>query len=377
MTASSCCDKLHYALIGCGRIAPNHIAAAIENNLHIAALCDIDAPLAAALAVRFSLGDVPIYTDHKRMLGDIAPALCAVATESGSHARIALDCIAAKSHVIVEKPMALSLTDADQMIGSAREKGVVLSVCHQNRFNKSIQKIRRAVEDGRFARMLYGTAHVRWHRGEDYYKQAPWRGKWALDGGALMNQCIHNIDLLRWMLGDDVTEVFAYTENLVHPYIEGEDLGLALVRFANGALGLIEGTTAVFPNNLEETLYLFGERGTVKAGGKSVNRIEAWRFADARDDENEVCALFREDPPNVYGFGHTPLYADVLRAIQTRTAPAIDGEAGRRALELVLAVYLSAAQGAPVTLPIKECASEDFTGRFDPKTSVRMTNIPL
>lgn len=377
MTTSSSSRQVRYALIGCGRISPNHIAAAIENGLSIAALCDLDPSLCRALIAKFSLGEIPVYTDHKTMLAEIEPDLCAIATESGSHARIALDCIGAGCHVIVEKPMALSLSDADEMIARARKRGVVLSVCHQNRFNKSIAKIRRAVEDGRFTRMLYGTAHIRWHRGEDYYEQAPWRGRWALDGGALMNQCIHNIDLLRWMMGDDVTEVFAYTDNLVHPYIEAEDVGLALVRFANGALGVIEGTTAVFPSNLEETLYLFGESGTVKAGGKSVNRIEVWKFADGKDREEEVCALFHEDPPNVYGFGHTPLYADVLRAIKTRTPPAIDGEAGRRALELVLAIYLSAARGEPVKLPLKECASVDFVGRFTPKPTVRMENIPL
>ncbi len=365
MTTSSCSSGVRYALIGCGRISPNHIAAAIENGLCIAALCDIDTGHADALIRRFSLDKVAVYTDYRQMLKQTSPALCAIATESGSHARVALDCIAAGCHVIVEKPMALSLSDADEMIARANKAGVVLSVCHQNRFNKSITKIRTAVEGGRFSRMLYGTAHIRWNRGEEYYRQAPWRGRWAQDGGALMNQCIHNIDLLRWMLGDDVTEVFAYTENLVHPYIEAEDVGLALVRFANGALGVIEGTTAVFPANLEETLYLFGESGTVKAGGKSVNRIEVWQFGDGRDDEEEIRALFREDPPNVYGFGHTPLYADVLRAIQTRTAPAIDGAAGRRALELVLAVYLSAARGAPVKLPLENCASEDFIGRFD------------
>ncbi|MFA9379596.1 MAG: Gfo/Idh/MocA family protein [Acetanaerobacterium sp.] len=377
MTTSSCSEHPTYALIGCGRIAPNHIAAALENGLHVSALCDLDPRLAAALADRFSLPDTPVYSDYTRMLAEVHPQLAAIATESGSHARIALDCIGAGCGVIVEKPMALSLTDADRMIAAAEQQGVVLSVCHQNRFNKSIAKIRRAVEDGRFARMMYGTAHIRWHRGEDYYRQAPWRGRWAQDGGALMNQCIHNIDLLRWMLGDDVSEVFAYTENVVHPYIEAEDLGLALVRFTNGALGLIEGTTAVYPANLEETLYLFGERGTVKAGGKSVNRIEVWQFGDGKDDEEGIRAMFCEDPPNVYGYGHTPLYADVLDAMRTHRAPAIDGAAGRRALELVLAVYLSAARGTPVRLPLSACASADFEGRFEAKPVVGMRGMPL
>ena len=179
-----------------------------------------------------------------------------------------------------------------------------------------------------------------------------------------MNQCIHNIDLLRWMMGDAVTEVTAYTDRLSHPYIEAEDLGLALVKFANGAYGLIEGTTNVYPCNLEETLYLFGEKGTVKAGGKSVNVIEEWRFADHLDDPEEIKRRFGENPPNVYGFGHTPLYADMITAMRTGRSPLVDGAAGRRALELVLAIYRSAALGRPVRLPLADCSSADFTGRF-------------
>jgi UDP-N-acetyl-2-amino-2-deoxyglucuronate dehydrogenase len=157
-------------------------------------------------------------------------------------------------------------------------------------FNKSIQTIRRAVEEGRFGTMMHGTAHVRWNRGESYYTQAPWRGTWAQDGGALMNQCIHNIDLLRWMMGNEIDEVFAYTAQLAHPYLEAEDLGLALVKFKNGSYGIIEGTTNVYPKNLEETLYLFGTTGTAKAGGKSVNIIEEWAFADTVDDAETVMA---------------------------------------------------------------------------------------
>ncbi|MFT9056152.1 MAG: Gfo/Idh/MocA family oxidoreductase, partial [Ethanoligenens sp.] len=305
-----------------------------------------------------------LYTDHRAMLEHEHPDLVAVATPSGTHAAVALDCVRAGSHVIIEKPIALSLADADTLIAAAKKADVRLCACHQNRFNKSIRRIREALEAGRFGRLFHGAAHIRWNRGASYYEQAPWRGTWAQDGGALMNQCIHNIDLLRWMMGDEVIEVTAYTDRLAHPYIEAEDLGLALIRFANGSYGLLEGTTNIFPHNLEETLYLFGETGTVKAGGKSVNRIEEWRFADCADDPETVKAAFTEDPPNVYGFGHTPLYADVIDAIEQHRAPLVDGEAGRRALELVLAVYQSAATGAPVRLPIQNLSTMDFAGRF-------------
>lgn len=362
-------EKLRYALIGCGRIAPNHIAAAMNNaqDLALCAVCDpvperMEAVL-QPLAPQARAG-VRRYTDYRDMLAKERPQLCAVATESGKHATIGLDVIAAGSHVIIEKPLALSLADARALIGAAERQGVRLCACHQNRFNKSIQKIRSAVEEGRFGRMLHGTAQIRWNRGPAYYEQAPWRGTWAQDGGALMNQCIHNIDLLRWMMGDEVREVMAYTDNLEHPYIQAEDLGLALVKFASGAYGLIEGTTNVYPHNLEETLYLFGETGTVKAGGKSVNVIEEWLFADGKDSEAEVKARFAENPPNVYGYGHTPLYADVISAIREGRAPYVDGRAGMRALELVLAVYRSAAEHRPVTLPLEDCACTDFEGRF-------------
>lgn len=194
--------------------------------------------------------------------------------------------------------------------------------------------------------------------------QAPWRGTWEKDGGALMNQCIHNIDLLRWMMGDEIEEVFAYTDRLNHPYIEAEDLGLALVKFKNGAYGMIEGTTNVYPTNLEETLYLFGEKGTVKAGGKSVNLIEEWRFADDTEDDEEVKAKFAENPPNVYGYGHIPLYKDVIESIKNKHRPYIDAEDGRRALELVLAIYKSAKEGKPVKLPLYDFSTTEMHGNF-------------
>lgn len=356
---------MNYALIGCGRIAPNHVAAAVEEGLNIVAICDVEAKNIKDMIEKFNLGpNVKQYTNYIEMISNEEINLVAIATESGKHAQIALDCIEKGINLIIEKPIALSLEDADAIIRSSEEKGVKVCACHQNRFNKSVQKIRQAIEKERFGRLFHGTAHVRWNRGSQYYEQAPWRGTWTQDGGALMNQCIHNIDLLRWMMGDEVEEVVAYTDKLNHEYIEAEDLGIALVKFKKGGYGIIEGTTNVYPKNLEETLYLFGETGTVKAGGKSVNLIEEWFFADGNDEGEKVKAEYSENPPNVYGFGHKPLYADVVDAIENNRAPYIDARAGRRALELVLAIYKSAAEGRPVKLPLKECASTDFTGRF-------------
>ena len=357
---------MKYALIGCGRISPNHIVAALENDLDIVALCDINEDNIDKVIDKFNLStEISKYTDYKLMLEKEKPELVAICTESGKHAQIALDCIDASCNLIIEKPIALSLEDADAIIEKAKVKNVKVCACHQNRFNKSVQKIRGAVEEGRFGKLLHGTAHIRWNRGKNYYTQAPWRGTWEQDGGALMNQCIHNIDLLRWMMGNEVTEVVGMTDNLIHDFIDTEDLGLALIKFSNGSYGIVEGTTNIFPENLEETLYIFGEKGTIKAGGKSVNIIEEWRFSDGLDESESVKAEYNETPPNVYGFGHKPLYADVIDAIRLDRQPYITAEDGRRALELVLAIYKSASEGKGVRLPLDNCSTMDFKGRFD------------
>ncbi len=357
--------KMKYAIIGCGRISPNHLAAAVANELEIVGLCDLDVENIKDKKAKLKLNpDIHEYTDYKEMIAIEKPKLVAIATESGKHAQIALDCIDSGINVIIEKPIALSLADADKIIARAKKKGVKVCANHQNRFNKSIQKIREALEEGRFGKLFYGTAHIRWNRGYEYYNRAKWRGTWEQDGGALMNQCIHNIDLLRWMMGDDIDTVFGMTDRMNHDYIDAEDVGIAVIKFKNGTLGIVEGTTDIFPENLEETLYMFGEKGTVKAGGQSVNVIEQWKFDDYYDNPEEVMARFHENPPNVYGYGHTPLYADMIDAINNDREPYVNGEAGKRALELVLAIYKSAATGLPVKFPLKECSTLDFCGRF-------------
>lgn len=357
---------MRYALIGCGRISPNHIAAALANKLEIVGLCDLDESRIEDKVLKYNLDrkKIAYYKDYLTLLMEQKPELVSICTESGSHAAIALECISMGVNIIVEKPIALSLEDADTIIKAAKKNGVKVCACHQNRFNKSVLKIREAIDQGRFGKLFYGTAHIRWNRAETYYKSALWRGTWEMDGGALMNQCIHNIDLLRWMLGSEISEVFAYTDNLNHSYIEAEDLGIALIKFKNGAYGILEGTTNIYPRNLEETLYLFGEKGTVKAGGSSVNIIEEWHFADLFDDAEEVKKTFHENPPNIYGFGHTPLFADVILAIKKDRQPKVTAEDGKRALELVLAIYKSADEGQPIKLPLERGATTDYKGRF-------------
>lgn len=357
---------MRYALIGCGRIAINHVRAAVNNQLDIVAVCDIHETKMETLLEKQGLAAVPTiarYTDYQKMITEMRPDFVSIATESGKHAGIALFCIANGVHAIIEKPMAMSIADADEIIRLAREKNIKVAACHQNRFNIAVQKLRQALDAGRFGRLSHGSIHVRWNRNHSYYDQASWRGTWEQDGGALMNQCIHGIDLLRWMLGNEVDTVYAQTRQQFHDYLEAEDLGMAVVSFHNGAVATIEGTTNVYPRNLEETLYVFGETGTVKLGGKSTNNIDVWDFADETEADQENKGM-EEATSNVYGNGHTSLFADMVTAIEQDRQPYVDAVAGRNALEMVLAIYKSAATGKPVHLPLQACSTLDFKGEF-------------
>lgn len=357
---------MNYALIGCGRIAVNHVKAVVANGLDFTAMCDIDGSKYDVMLEKAGCGafpEVARYADYRQMLEDHSEIeLVAIATESGKHARIALDCIDAGKNVIIEKPMAMSMADADEIVRRANERGVKVSACHQNRFNVAVQKTHQALDEGRFGRMSHGAIHVRWNRNRAYYEQAPWRGTWEEDGGCLMNQCIHGIDLLRWMMGKPV-RVYAQTRQRFHDYLEAEDVGLAVVEFEGGAMGLVEGTVNVYPKNLEETLYLFGERGTVKIGGTSTNNIDVWTFADETDADAALQGL-KEQTSNVYGNGHAALYADMVDAIINDRTPYVDAVAGRDALEMVLAIYRSQKTGLPVDLPLGSFASVDMKDEF-------------
>ena len=358
---------MKYALIGCGRIATNHIKAVLNNGLELVAVCDIREDHMQALLEKHGLDSeetIARYTNYKQLLADHPELeLVAIATESGMHARIALDCIDAGVNIIIEKPIAMSMADAEEIVRRSEEKGVTVCACHQNRFNVAVQKTRQALEQGRFGRLSHGSIHVRWNRNKNYYEQAPWRGTWDQDGGCLMNQCIHGIDLLRWMFGNEVDEVYGVTKQQFHDYLETEDIGMAIIKFKNGAVATVEGTTNVYPKNLEETLYLFGEKGTVKIGGKSTNNLDVWEFSDETEEDKKNKGL-EEQTSNVYGNGHTSLYADVIDAVQTHRKPYVDAVAGRNALEVVLAIYKSCKTGMPVKLPLHNFSSEDMKGMF-------------
>ena len=359
---------MKYAIIGCGRIATNHIKAVLLNNLELVAACDLELDNIQSLLAKHDLQNnesIARYTDYKQMIAEHPDIeLIAIATSSGAHAEIALYCIDHDINLIIEKPMAMNMADAEEIIRRSEEKNVKVCACHQNRFNLAVQQVRSAVEAKRLGNISHGSIHVRWNRGKDYYTQAPWRVTWAEDGGCLMNQCIHSIDMLRWMMGDEVVSVYGQTRQQQHDYLEAEDVGVAIVTFANGAIATIEGTTNVYPQNLEETLYMFGDCGTIKLGGKSMNNIDVWDFADesAEDEKNKG---LEEETCNVYGNGHTPLYKDVIEAIENDRKPYVDAVAGRNALEMILAIYKSMKTGETVKLPLQDFASTDMAGTFD------------
>ena len=353
---------MKYALIGCGRIAKNHINAALNLGLEIDALCDLNISKTESISeICAGIAAPQKYTDYRLMISEHPELdIVAIASDSGTHAEIALYCIEHGINVIIEKPMAMSIHDADEIIRLSGEKNVKVAVCHQNRFNLAVRQTKNAIDDGRLGQISNGAVNVYWSRSREYYEQAQWRGRWASDGGCLMNQCIHGIDLLCWMMGGDVREVYGVIGQRFHDYLEGEDIGAAILKFGNGAIGTIEGTVNVFPKNLEETLYLFGERGTVKLGGTSCNNIEVWDFADKRFRDG----CLQVSASNVYGNGHAFLYADMIDAVKHDKSPYIDARAGKNALEIVLAIYKSQLTGKPVTLPLDDFSAAEMDGIF-------------
>ena len=356
---------MKYALVGCGRVAPSHINAAVKNGFEILAVCDIDNGHIDDMfsrAVQIDCEKIRRYSDYREMYEREAPELVSIALPSGLHADAAIEAIKRGINVIIEKPMAMSIKDADEIIRLAKEHDVKVSACHQNRFNIAVQEMRAALESGRFGRLSNAAITVRWSRGESYYSQADWRGKFESDGGTLMNQCIHGIDLLRWMCGDKLKRVYGATRRQHHPYIEAEDVGTAVFEFENGVIATVEGTVNVAGFDMEEHLTLLGEEGAVKLGGTSANTIEIWKFLDNPEDAKDG---FHEKTLNVYGNGHASLFEDVALAIKEDRQPYVDAEAGKRALEAVLAIYKSAYTGAPVELPLTDAAGIDFKDMFE------------
>jgi len=346
---------LNFALVGCGRIARRHSELLGNNQIphaRLAAVCDIVEDKARAIGGKFG---VPSFTDMHEMMKRTQVDVVVVLTESGNHAKHLIELAQYGKHLVVEKPMALTLDDADAMIRACDEAGVRLFVVKQNRFNVPVVKLREALEQKRFGRLVMGTIRVRWSRDQKYYDQDPWRGTWALDGGVLTNQASHHVDLLEWMMGD-VDSVFCKSMTALVD-IEAEDTAVAILKFRNGALGVIEATTAVRPKDLEGSISILGEKGTVEIGGFAVNQMKVWNFTEGRPGDEDVMAKYSVNPPNVYGFGHQAYYEHVVDCIRSQKQHLVDGLEGRRSLELINALYESVETGREVPL------------RFRPKRS--------
>ena len=357
---------MKYALIGCGRVAYNHLKAATENGFEVAAVCDVDTDHIFDLYDRMGFtpeqaGAIARYADWNAMLDAERPELVSIALPSGLHAQCAMDVVKRGIHVIVEKPIALSLPDADALIALAKKTGAKVSACHQNRFNLAVQEMRRQLEDGSFGTLSNAAVTVRWGRDKSYYASADWRGTWAMDGGALMNQSIHGIDLLRWMCGGKPRRVYGVTRRQYHPYIQAEDVGIAVLEFENGVIATLEGGVNVCGDDMEEHLTLIGSAGAMKLGGTSANTVAYRQFA--HEGEAQKNSLV-EKTANVYGNGHTSLFRDMAEAIATGREPYVTARDGRDALETVLAVYRSCRTGQPVDLPLTDASTAEMEGFF-------------
>ena len=340
--------KIRFALAGCGRISANHFEAleAFPDDAELVGVADIDP---AALQQGMARTRAPGFPTLSHLLADAGPDLVILATPSGLHAPQAIEAARAGCHVMTEKPMATRWEDGRAMVEACEGAGVRLFVVKQNRTNPTLRLLKRAVTEGRFGRIFFVAVNVFWSRPQAYYDSAPWRGTWALDGGAFMNQASHYVDLLDWLIGP-VDSVQAYTATLARS-IEAEDTGVVAVRWKHGALGSLNVTMLTWPKNLEGSVTVLGERGTARIGGIAVNRIDHWEFAAAHPMDAEVEKASYETT-SVYGQGHRRYYENVIATLRGEALPETDGREGLRSLEILIATYLSARDGRKVVLPL-------------------------
>ena len=340
--------RIRVALVGCGRISKNHLDA-IAKVPELALVSVADTSLTRASEVGAAHG-VPAFGSLEEMLAQVPSDLVAVCTPSGLHPQHGIEAARAGRHVLTEKPMAISLAGADDLVQACDTAGVHLFVVKQNRLNPPIQLLKRAVDKGRFGRIYMANTTVRWTRPQEYYDQESWRGTWEFDGGAMMNQASHYVDLMQWLVGP-VESVMAKTATQARR-IEAEDSGVAVLKFRSGALGVIEVNVLTYPRNLEGSITILGEKGSVKIGGTAVNRVEHWQF-ESYDDDDKLIDAANTSPPSVYGFGHEGYYRNLLPVLRGEARPDTDGRAGRKSLELILGIYESAKTGREVPIPLR------------------------
>jgi len=341
--------KVRFGLVGCGRVSANHVRACQEHSedCELVAVCDIDEERVRQTA---ETAGACAYTDYAEMLARDDIDVVSICTPSGLHPEHGVMASEAGKHVVSEKPMAISIEGCDELIRVCDKNQVRLFVVKQNRLNTTMQLLKRAMDRGRFGRIYGVYVNVFWQRPQRYYDMAKWRGTWEFDGGAFMNQASHYVDALYWLVGE-VESVVAVTGTLGRK-IEAEDSGSAVLKFRNGVIGSINVSMLVYPKNLEGSVTVIGEKGTVKLGGVAINRFEKWEFAEY-DDDDRLVVESNYEPPNVYGFGHTAYYRNVLDVLQGRCEPETDGRSGRKSLELIVAIYRSAREGVRVALPLQ------------------------
>jgi UDP-N-acetyl-2-amino-2-deoxyglucuronate dehydrogenase len=340
---------MKFGLIGCGRISDSHFKAIEKvDGAEIITCCDIDMLKAEEKSKEYGIKS--FYADYKKMIASEKIDAVIICTPSGLHPEIGIYAATNKLHVITEKPMAIDLESADELIKSCDVNGVRLFVVKQNRLNATMQLLKKALDKNRFGKIYLVQSNVFWQRPQSYYDQAKWRGTWEFDGGAFMNQASHYVDALYWLIGP-VDHVMAETATMSRK-IETEDTGSAILKFRNGVIGTINVTLLTYPKNYEGSITILGEKGTVKIGGMAVNKIEKWEF-DEYDDDDRIVTESNYQPPNVYGFGHLPYYINVMATLKGKSAPDIDGRDGRKSLEIIRAIYLSAKQGKKIALPLK------------------------
>ena len=339
---------LKFALVGCGRIAKRHSELLGFDQIKgakLVAVCDNVVDKAIKIAGQFGISS---YEDMDEMMISESIDVVVVLTPSGLHAEHVVNLSKYGKHIMVEKPMALTIEDTEDMISACDVNHIKLFVIKQNRFNVPVVKLKETLDSGRFGKLTLGTVRVRWARHQAYYDQDSWRGTWSMDGGVLTNQASHHVDMLEWMMGD-VESVFAKISTALAD-VETEDTAIVTLKFKSGALGIIEATTAARPTNLEGSISILGENGTVVVGGVAVNEMQTWTFEDKQDGDSDVLEKFSVNPPNVYGFGHQAYYEHVIDCIETGSANLVDGLQGRKSIELISAIYESAETGKEVFL---------------------------
>jgi UDP-N-acetyl-2-amino-2-deoxyglucuronate dehydrogenase len=342
--------KTKLALVGCGRISKNHFESLKEltDECELTAVCDCIPERAEEAGRKYG---AKAFSNYEEMLKSADCDVVTIATPSGMHPEMGILASKAGKHVVTEKPMAVNLNSANELIKACADAKVSLFVVKQNRLNSTMQLLKRAVDKKRFGKIYAAHVNVFWQRPQQYYDMAPWRGTIEMDGGAFMNQASHYVDSLHWLVGD-VVEVMAFTGTLGRK-IQMEDTGTAALRFANGAIGSMNVTMLTYPKNMEGSVTILGEKGTVKIGGTAINKIENWEFLEY-DDDDALVEKSNYQPPNVYGFGHTPYYKNVFASLRGEAKPGTDGNEGKKSLELILAIYKSTREGRAIKLPLEE-----------------------